>query len=157
MSVKHFTLDEYAKQVGGLPLKLETAIIKGLRSAAMRGVGEVVHSINATSPHPPIDTGELARSVDHSLLPRGGRLAVDAPHAAVMENGARPFRPPFRPLYDWAKRKFGVDDKEAKQIARRVQRAIQQRGIAPRHYFRGAMRKVRQIIPIEVESELAKI
>jgi len=151
------TIDQFAHDIGKLPEKLETAIIRGLRSAAARGVTEVVQAMHATTPHPPNDTGELMRSVEHSALPRGGRVAVDAPHAAVMENGARPFRPPLAPLVHWAKRKFGVNDKEAKRIARAVQRKIATTGIAPRGYFRRAMRNIRKLVPIEVESELGKI
>ncbi len=151
------TLDQFAVELGKLPRQLEGAIIKGLRSAAARGVSEVVQAIHTTSPFPPIDTGRLARSVEHSDLPRGGRLMVDAPHAAVMEWGARPFWPPLQPLIDWAKRKFGVDEDEAEEIAEAVQRKIAMFGIEPRHYFATAMVRVRKLIPIEVESELSKI
>lgn len=156
-SVKELTLDQFSKELGRLPQKLEGAIIRGLRSAAARGVSEVIQAIHTSSPYPPIDTGGLARSVEHSDLPRGGRIAVDAPHAAVMENGARPFWPPLDPLIDWAKRKFGVDDHDAEVIAEGVQRKIAMFGIEPRHYFRSAMGSIRKIVPIEVESELSKI
>jgi hypothetical protein len=157
MAVKTLNLNQFANEIGALPAKLEGAIIKGLRSAAARGVGEVVQSINTASPHPPIDRGELARSVEHSTLAKGGRIAVDAPHAAVMETGARPFWPPLFPLQDWAQRKFGVDEDEAEEIATAIQLSIAMVGIEPRHYFKGAMVNIRKLVPIEVESELAKI
>lgn len=148
------TLDQFARYVGQLPGALEGAIIKGLRSAAMRGVAEVAEQINAVTPYPPIDTGELARSVAYSSLERGGRCGVDAPHAAVMEEGARPFTPPLAPLEAWARRKFSVDDQEAKRIARAVQGKIRRYGIAPRHYFRASMVMIRRYAVIEVEREL---
>lgn len=151
------TFKQFVRELGDLTPDMEGAIIKGLRSAAERGVGEVVQSINTTSPHAPVDRGELARSVESTRLPRGGRLAVDAPHAAAMETGTRPFWPPLGPLEDWARRKFGVDDDEAEEIARNVQRKIATFGIEPRHYFRRAMRRVRKIVKIEVESELRKL
>ena len=157
MTTKTVTLEQFTKELGQLPKDLETAIVRGLRSAAARGVGEVVQAINTASPHPPVDTGGLARSVEHSNLPKGGRIEVDAPHAAVMENGARPFWPPIEPLEDWAKRKFGVDDEEAEEIARAVQIKSATFGIEPRHYFRTAMVRIRKIVPVEVESELGKI
>ena len=150
-------MEGFAGELGKLPGKLEHAIVRGLRSAAARGVGEVVQAINATSPYPPIDTGQLARSVGHSSLPRGGRILVDAPHAAVMEWGARPFWPPLQPLIDWAQRKFGVDEDEAEEIGRAVQLKIATFGIEPRAYFATAMVSVRKLVPIEVESELRKI
>jgi hypothetical protein len=156
-STKELTLEQFAAELGGLPDELEGAIVRGLRSAAARGVSDVVESIQTTSPHAAVDTGALARSVEHSSLPRGGRINVDAPHAAPIENGTRPFWPPLQPLIDWAGRKFGVDEDEAEGIARAVQRKIAMFGIEPRHYFRRAMVRVRKRIPIEVESELRKI
>lgn len=150
------TLGEFAEEVGDLPGNLEAAIIRGLRSAAARGVSAVVEAIQTTKPYPAVDRGELAGSVEHSTLPRGARISVDAPHAAVVENGTRPFWPPLQPLEDWARRKFGVDDDEAEEIAVAVQRKIAMFGIEPRHYFRRAMTVIRKFVPIEVESELAK-
>ncbi len=154
---KTLTFKQYMRKIGDLPEEMEGAIIKGLRSASARGVSAVVESINTTSPHPAVDTGQLGRSVESSDIPRGGRLAVDAPHAAVVEDGARPFWPPLQPLVDWAQRKFGVDEDEAEEIARNVQRKIATFGIEPRHYFRRAMVSVRKFVPIEVESELRKL
>lgn len=154
---KVVTLDQFARELGRLPSILEDAIIRGLRSAAARGVADVVQAIQVASPWPAVDTGRLARSVEHSNLPRGGRVSVDAPHAAVMELGARPFWPPIEPLEAWAVRKFGVDEDEAEEIARSVQLKIATFGIEPRRYFADAMRSIRKLVPIEVESELAKI
>ncbi len=151
------SLEHFAKKVGEIPEEMEGAVIRGLRSAAHHGVGEVVRSIATTSPHPAIDTGALGRSVEAIDTPRGGDIIVDAPHAAPIENGSRPFWPPLQPLIDWSMRKFGVSEKEAEGIARAVQRKIAEEGIEPRHYFRRAMRRVRKIVPIEVESELKKL
>lgn len=151
------TLADYARNMGNLPGKMEDAIVRGLRSAAARGVTHVVEAINSTKPYPSVDTGELSRSVEYSPLDKGGRVAVDAPHAAVVENGSRPHWPPLQPLIDWAQRKFGVDEDEAEDIARNVQRTIAFVGTEPRHYFRRAMRDIRKDIPIEVESELEAI
>lgn len=155
---KTLTFKQFVKTLGDLTPLLERTIIKGLRSAAHRGVSTVVESINEPTAmnYAPVDTGQLARSVEASDLPRGGRLSVDAPYAAVMENGARPFRPPLQPLKDWAARKFGADEEEARQIAFAVQEHIATWGFEPRHYFRRAMGKVRKIVKVEVESEMRK-
>lgn len=156
-SQRTLSLNQFAGELGKLPGELEEAIIRGLRSTANRGVGEVVQAINTSDPYPAVDRGELARSVEASSLPRGGRLDVDAPHAAAIENGTRPFWPPLQPLIDWAQRKFKVDEDEAEEIARAVQKKIAFVGIEPRHYFRRAMRNVEKLVPIEVERELDKI
>jgi len=155
--VHKVTLEQFTKELGKLPGDMEKAIVRGLRSAAQRGVSEVVQAINTSKPHAAVDTGQLARSVEATDVLKGGRILVDAPHAAVIETGARPFWPPLQPLKDWAQRKFGVDEEEAAEIARAVQMKIAMFGIEPRHYFRTAMARVRKIVPIEVESELGKI
>lgn len=156
---KKVTFKQFVRELGELTPRMEGAIIKGLRSATQRGVSTVVESINQPTEmsHAPVDTGELGRSVEATNLPRGGRLSVDAPHAGPMEDGARPFRPPLQPLVDWASRKFGVSEQEARTIAFQVQEHIATWGLEPRHYFRRAMRKVRKTVKVEVESELSKI
>ncbi len=160
MATSHaeLTLGQFAAQVKGLPDAMEAAIIRGLRSAAMRGVTDVVEAINTAKPYPVVDRGELAGSVGSSTLPKGGRISVDAPHAAVMETGARPFWPPLQPLIDWALRKgLAEDEDEAEDIARAIQKKFAFVGIEPRHYFRRAMVRIRKGVPIEVESELKRM
>lgn len=156
---KTLTFKQFIKELGELTPNMEEAVIKGLRSASQRGVAVVVQSINTPTSmtHAAVDTGMLARSVEATDLPRGGQISVDAPHAAVMEFGARPFYPPIVPLFDWAKRKFGVDDDEAKAIAYAVREHIAIWGIEPRHYLKRSMRRIRKMVPIEVESELRKL
>jgi hypothetical protein len=156
-TARTLTLDQFAGELYKLPQTIEGAIVRGLRSAAARGVPEVVGAINAAKPFPAVFSGQLARSVEHSDLPRGGRISVDAPHAAIMETGTRPFWPPLQPLIDWATYKFGVDEDEAEEIAEAVRFKIAWFGIEPRHYFQTAMRTINQLVPIEVEAELDKL
>ncbi len=152
------TLAQFAQQMQNLPDAMEGAIIRGLRSAAMRGVTDVVEAINTAKPYPVVDRGELAGSVEATSLPKGGRISVDAPHAAVMETGSRPFWPPLQPLIDWVLRKgLAEDEDEAEEMALGIQKKFAFVGIEPRHYFRRAMVRVRKHIPIEVESELAQM
>lgn len=150
-------MEAFAKELSGLPARLEGSIILGLRSAAARGVTEIVEQINTAKPYPAVDRGQLASSVEYTSLQKGGRISVDAPHAGPMETGTRPFWPPLQPLIDWAQRKFGVDEDEAGGIARSVQLKIATFGIEPRHYLRKAMVNIRKHVVIEVESELAKM
>ena len=157
MIARSLTLAEFEKELGRLPSELEDAIVRGLRSASQRGVGVMVEAIVTSKPFPAVDTGFLARSVESQNVPGGGVIVVDAPHAAVIDNGARPFWPPAAPLIEWANRKFGLDDVEARRVAFAVRKKISREGIAPRHFSRTAMATIRKIIPIEVESELSKV
>ena len=154
MPVTRLSLGQFAAQVGKLPADMEQAIVRGLRSAAQRGVADVVASINAVGA---TDTGELARSVSAHNTMDGARIVVDAPHADVVERGARPFSPPIAPLQAWAMRKLGVTQARAREIAFAVQAKIRRQGIAPRFYFRSAMRTVQLRVPVEVERELRKL
>ena len=52
----------------------------------------------------PIDTGLYAQSWDTQMEQDGITLGNHAPHAPIIENGARPFTPPLGPLLAWAKR-----------------------------------------------------
>lgn len=144
------TLDQFIGVVGGLPDKLEKAGIRAMRSSAMRLQGVVVEEIEATSPHPPVDTGELRQSVSYDRLPDGAAVSVDAPHAPFMEHGTRPHTPPLGPLLEWASRK-GFEDPAA--VARAVQRKIAARGIEPRHFFSRSMQRARAIIFEEIRRE----
>lgn len=149
------TLADFAQELGSMSEDMEKAVIKGLRSASAQGVSVVVEKINKTRPYPPIDTGELARSVESTTLPRGGRISVDAPHAAIIETGTRPFWPPLQPLMDWAMRKgIAEDEDEAEDIARAIQKKFAFVGMEPRRYFRRSMPKIRKLVVKEVESEL---
>ncbi len=156
---KTLTFKQFIRELGELTPNMEEAVIKGLRSASQRGVAVVVQSINTPTAmtHAAVDTGSLARSVEASDLPRGGVISVDAPHAAAMEFGTRPFYPPLQPLVDWAQRKFGVGEEEAKGIAFAVREHIATWGMEPRHYLKRSMGRIRKIVPIEVESELRKL
>ena len=157
-SARRVTLPQFIREMERLPKRLEAAALRGLRSAAMRGVGIVVQEIDNTKPHPTVDTGELRNSVQHESLPDGARISVDAPHAAIMELGTRPFWPPTAPLAEWALRKGIADDEDdAEEIARAIQLHFARFGIAPRHYFRKGMQKLYLVIPEELQRELKRV
>ncbi len=81
-----------------------------------------------------------------------------APHAGVMEFGARPYRAPLRPLVEWVKRKgFADDEKAAYAIALAVQRKIAAVGIEPRHFFQKASDRARPVVEAEIEIAIAEL
>ena len=73
------------------------------RTRAVVAIGEVMIE---GKPRPPVDTGQLRRSYMVTRITGGAVLENVAPHAAVMEFGARPFTPPLAPLISWAERKL---------------------------------------------------
>ncbi len=158
MTTRKISLAAFTGTVHNLPKKLEQAAIRGLRSAAHRGKGFVVEEISTAKPHPAVDRGGLRNSVRVRKRPKGATLSVDAPHASVIEDGARPFFPPVAPLAEWARRKgLAATASEAQSIGFLIARAISKRGIEPRHFFKKGVARMYAIVAEEVEAELAKV
>lgn len=159
------TMGQLAKRCARLGGELEAAALRGLRSAGERMVGIVVEKINEPNPeegapYPPVDTGELQRSVKSTATPDGALVTVDAPHAPYMEFGTRPHYPPVEPIAEWAYRKGLADsEEEAMDIARAICATIARWGIYPRHYMARAVdtMKRRHIVHEEIQRELAKL
>lgn len=114
----------------------------------------------------PVDTGQMAaswkveRHEAHSVL-----LLNDAPHAAAVEFGARPFTPPIGPLLAWAKRVLQdpqtPDDpndpasysREVRSLAFAVQNKIREQGMKPHNIVENNMEKILQAIVAEWKGE----
>lgn len=153
------SLDQFADLLRAYPAKVEAAAIAGCRSAAALGVGYVVEEIQKAKPHPAVNTGQLVGSVRFRNIARGANISVDAPQAVFMENGIRPFAggPPIAALTEWAKRKFGLDDKAAEGVAWSIRKKISERGIEPRHFFVKAIKRVEEVVAHEIETEIRAI
>lgn len=178
MSVRHVTFSQFERAMIDLEPKLHASVVKGLRSAALRLETMVVEEIETATPHPAVDTAALKRSVSTERVPDGAIVNVTAPHAAMIENGTRPFFPPLAPLIEWVKRK-GLHtthlstrtsrktgetvvsvrkkktDADAKAIAYAVAKAISKRGIEPRHFFKKAWDRFPEVLGAEIRDALS--
>lgn len=161
MSVRHVTISQFERAMIDFEPKLYASVIKGLRSAALRLETMVVEEIETATPHPAVDTAALKRSVSTERVPDGALVNVTAPHAAMIENGTRPFFPPLAPLVEWVKRKGLVSvkkkqtDADAKAIAYAVAKAMSKRGIEPRHFFKKAWDRFPEVLSAEVRDALS--
>lgn len=153
MTRRTVTLDGFQKAMVALQPELRKRAVRGLRSAAMRLEGMVVIEIERVGA---VNLGDLKNSVTRRNVDDGAIVTVEAPHAAPIEEGTRPFRPPTRPLMLWAMRKFGVDERAAWRIARAVAKRIEEKGIEPRYYFRTAMELARDVMREELEREIRR-
>lgn len=98
-------------------------------------------AIPEAKPYPPVGvTGIYAASWKVVETGEANTILLqnDAPYAPVIEYGSRPHIAPLRPLLQWVRRKFGVDDKSAYAIAKGVQNAIAARGTKPRYINLGS-------------------
>lgn len=85
----------------------------------------------------PVDTGHYASSWDMTWNEKQALIGNTAPHAPIIEFGARPFNPPIKPLLAWAKRVLN-DPSQPPQYSPRVRALaygtaakIRERGIQP--------------------------
>lgn len=107
------TLSNYGRSLKATDNKIKRAMIKGLRHAAVLSRNRVIVEIATTSPHPPVDTGEMSRVSSWPITPllEGGKVAGWALDAATkqadfMEFGTKPHWPPFDPIHAWVLRKL---------------------------------------------------
>lgn len=121
MSTHHVTLAGFERDLRKLPQTAKRAMIRGLRSAALRTKVEVVIQIDTAKPYPAVDRGTMRRSVGVDNHPDGALLSVDAPYASSIEHGTRPFFPPLQPIEDWVIRK-GLAGKKPKTRMRKSER-----------------------------------
>lgn len=70
--------------------------------AALKGMSVVVRAT-------PSDRGIARGAWDVEQTSDGALLYNDAPHAGVLEFGARPHKPPLLPILRWVVRKFGLN------------------------------------------------
>ena len=156
--MKTLTLTQFQRRLISLDEDLEQATIRGLRSSALRMVELTMAEISGSDPHPAVDRGELRNSVEYTREDDGGSVEVTAPHAAIIEEGTRPFWPPAEPLIRWMVRKgLAENEDEAEEEVWAIQAAIAQRGIEPRRYFATAFDRVQPIIAGEISRELGGV
>lgn len=100
----------------------------------------------------PVDTGLYAQSWDLILTEKNALLGNYAPHAAIIEFGARPFTPPLKPLLDWARRvlKKSNYDSHVWALAKYTQKKIENEGMQPRHILTNALDKILNDIRINL-------
>lgn len=92
----------------------------------------------------PVDTGLYAQSWDLILTEKSALIGNYAPHAGIVEFGARPFRPPLKPLLDWARRvlKKADFDEHVWALAKYTQNKIEEFGMEPRHVLTDSLDKI---------------
>lgn len=159
-------LKNFAKEIGAFNKKHITE----LKAAAARGIAKSIPDLVKASP---IDTGLYAQSWDMTVNEESIILGNYAPYAGIIEDGARPFKPPIGPLLRWAKRVLGdssqpsetqtlVDNPTANgekyssrvwALALHTQRRIEERGMVPRHIMANALPGILENIKQEMLSD----
>lgn len=136
--MKTVNLKDFAREIEGFT----QATLEEQRQATVRGIAASIPHLVETSP---IDTGLYAQSWGFSSTETSAILGNSAPHAAIIEYGARPFTPPIRPLLEWAKRVLQDPSQPPDYsdrvwaLARGTQKKIAEKGMLPRRVMEMAI------------------
>lgn len=122
---------------------------KAVQGGVMRSIPDLVEAS-------PVDTGLYAQSWDFTIDEKGAILGNYAPHAPIIEIGARPFTPPIKPLLEWAKRVLNDPSQppnyspQVQSLARGTQKKIKEKGIMPRNILENMLPKIVENIKQEL-------
>lgn len=128
--------------------------LKENKAAVLSGVLKSIPDLVAASP---VDTGQYAASWDFTTTETSVILGNFAPHAPIIEHGARPFTPPIGPLLAWAKRVLKSSsqppdyDPEVWKLAKGVQKKIAAEGMQPRNILENMIPKIIENIREELK------
>lgn len=150
-TTKTVQLRDFADEVGAHTERQ----IKNLRVATLKAVVGAIPMLVEKSP---VDTGLYASSwafteTEHSII-----LGNFAPHAPIIEDGARPFTPPIAPLLAWAKRVLNDSSQppnysaRVRQLAYFTQQKIAREGMKPHKILANAIPEILERIKREYEA-----
>jgi len=106
----------------------------------------------------PVDTGLFSQSWDLVQTETSMLLGNYAPHASIIEYGARPFTPPIGPLLAWAKRVLQDPSQPPEYssdvwgLAKGTQKKISELGMQPKGVMEKAIPKIIDQIKIDIEA-----
>jgi len=148
---------------------MKEAAVRGLRSAALRGVSIIITQIVPARSPAPIDRGAYRAGwkADVNDPPDGATIYNDEANAALIENGVDPgsVKPGYamiENLTEWALRKgIAADEEEAVEIAWSIANSARSRGF----FYPGGLGILRElvdqhlprIIEEEVKRELGRL
>lgn len=143
-------LNDFAQILRDFPGKSLEAVKKGTVSGVAKSIPDLV----ANSP---VDTGLYAQSWSFTADEQTVILGNTAPHAAIIEDGARPFTPPIAPLLAWAKRVLRDPSQPPEYsprvwaLAKGVQKKISSEGMKPRKILENMIPTILENIRKEIE------
>lgn len=152
MSTKVVTLGDLSSELD----KFSKKHVEDQKKAVANGMLKSLPDLVASSP---VDTGQYAASWDFTVSEKEAVLGNFAPHAPIIEVGARPFKPPLEPLLAWAKRVLQSSsqppdyDDEVWGLALGTQKKIEKFGMKPRNVLGKMLPK----IIANIEAEMKKI
>ena len=132
---KTINLEDFGKELQKIPKEVQKSAINSVYDEALKALQDLVEKT-------PVDTGLLASSWEVVKNPLEQEPSVVMGNfqnyaVVVLESGAKPFTPNFKPLHEWAARKLKkpMEDPEVKRLAWGTFRKIQREGITAKFIF----------------------
>lgn len=150
MTVRRVSLKDLGKELKGF----SEATLEQQKQAVILGIAR---SLPMLAERSPVDQGHYAASWDMYATDRKAVIFNFAPHAAIIEYGARPFTPPIGPLLAWAKRVLQDPSQPPNYssavwgLARGTQRKIAREGIKPKRVLTDALPDILRNIAAELK------
>lgn len=132
MATKTINLEDFSQFLG----KFSAEHIEFIEDSVAKGVARSIPELVRQSP---VDTGQYASSWNMKREKHAVTVGNFAPHAPIIEYGSRPFKPPIKPLLDWAKRVLQDSSQppsyspEVWRLAVGTQKKIEKYGQLPKH------------------------
>ena len=123
-----------------MPDKNEEEILKAMD----RAMDDIIDSIFTKSQENIVEEG----AVDRGTLLKSGNvnrkflekeIVYSAPHAVFVEFGTDPHMPPVDPIMEWARRKLGLPEDEARRVAWAIAKKIEKEGTPGIHFMEKAI------------------
>lgn len=152
-------------QVPGLVKRIDRAVYRGMVAGIRRGAfAGKRHMVKAS----PTDRGDLRRSwrVERGVVPTRGdaepaRLVNDAPHAGIVEGGARPHsvnRAGRESLMGWVRRHFpGEPVREQRRIVWGIIKKLRREGQKPTWFVRNSLDILTNLAAVAVQKQLMRV
>jgi hypothetical protein len=148
---KTVSLDKFSQELNKYAKESSEAYKKAVVDALYQNFSELVANT-------PVDTGLLSQSWNIEVTEREAIIGNFAPHAPIIEFGARPFTPPIGPLLEWARRVLKQPEVNSQcwALAKAVQMKISEKGMEPKHILTNQLDKIIEDIRLNIKASLGK-
>jgi hypothetical protein len=138
--------------------EISKAAKRGALSAATRGAAKLQKKV-------PRDTGDLARSFRVGHTSTGAQIRIDAPHAGIVERGARPHRVNAEGrealagwVAGWVRRRLKItDEAEINAVVAGICRKLEREGQKPTWFVRNYRTEAARVLREEVDAEIKNL
>lgn len=131
---------QVGKELATVQAKLQRVGMSAARAASYKLKAYLVRRVNDLGI---TDLGVYKNSFRVVAIPGGWAVKNEAPHAGIIELGARPHKVSMAGIIaiaGWVKRKLGISDgNEAMDVAWAIAKKIEREGQAPRYVMLGAL------------------